>query len=118
MQHYFNTDFAAQYGVPAAIIAQNFWYWARQNEKDGKNYYEGRYWLYDSVREMSEVFYYLSPNKIRGAIDLLVKKGVLLKGNFNRVKYDRTSWYAFTDYGTAIYQTIEMEMSKTVKESA
>ena len=118
MQHYFNTDFAARYSVAAAIIAQNFWYWVRENEKIGKNHFKGRYWIYDSVREMSEIFYYLTPNKIRGAVDLLVQEGVLMKSNFNKVKYDRTSWYAFTDYGQSIYENIEMEMRKSAKESA
>ena len=41
-----------------------------------------------------------------------------LKGNFNKTKYERTTWDTFMDNGYAIFAKIEMEITKRNKEIA
>ena len=117
MQHNFNTKIAKMFGLPQAVIFQNIWYWVKRNELDNKNCFEGRWWVYGSVREMSERFNYLTQNQIRKAINDLVKGEMLIKGNFNKTAYDRTAWYSLTDKGYGIYSEIEMEMNSNKKAS-
>ena len=117
MQHYFNTEIARRFGVIPAIVAQNLWYWVRQNEKHNKNCFDGRWWVYESVREMSEVLCYLTHNQVRAALDKLEKCGIIIKGNFNKTRYDRTTWYSFSNEGYGIFAKVEMEIAKSNKQS-
>ena len=40
-----------------------------------------------------------SRSSIRYALKRLVKGRVLTKGRFNESRFDRTNWYAFTEFG-------------------
>ena len=42
---------------------------------------------------------FLSYDEIRYALKRLVKGRVLTKGRFNESRFDRTNWYAFTEFG-------------------
>ena len=44
-------------------------------------------------------FPFLSYDEIRYALKQLVKGRVLTKGQFNESRFDRTNWYAFTEFG-------------------
>ena len=113
MLMFFNLEIAIRYGTYPALIGQNFWYWVKENRREGKNFHDGRYWVYNSVSSLRKTFPNLSEYQIRHAIDTLVQEGVLLKGNYNKTGYDRTTWYAFTDEGAAIFQKAEMDGKKT-----
>jgi len=112
MLMFFNLEIAVCYGTYPALIGQNFWYWVKENRKAGKNFHDGRYWVYNSVSSLHKTFPNLTEYQIRHAIDVLVKGSILLKGNYNRTRYDRTTWYTFTDEGTVIFQNAEMEGRK------
>ena len=102
----FNPEIAKEYGVDEAIIIKHLDYWLTKNQKNEKNYYEGRYWTYCSLKGFSEIFPFYSPRQIRRILINLEKKGVLLTGNFNKSKYDRTKWYSFTDEFVAKFNTL------------
>ena len=108
--HSFNPEIAVIFGVTAAIIIQYIWFWTVQNIKNRKNYYDGSYWTYDSIRVMTEHFPYLTEKMIRGAIERLVTQGILKTGNYNKTKYDRTLWYALTEKGISIAQKCYMDL--------
>jgi hypothetical protein len=95
--HNFDPLVAKQYGMAEAVLIKNFQFWITHNKRNGKQCHDGRTWTYNSARAMSEAFVYLSTKQIYNAICRLVEAGVLIKGNFNDHKYDRTSWYAFAD---------------------
>ena len=44
-------------------------------------------------------FPFLSYDEFRYALKRLVKGQVLTKGQFNESRFDRTNWYAFTEFG-------------------
>lgn len=113
MIHVFDTEVAEKYGVNAAIILQNIGYWIKQNEANQTNFYDGRYWTYNSKRAYSELFPYMSKRQIETAFEKLINDGVLVTGNYNKLAYDRTLWYALTQKGKSILHFGEMENHKT-----
>lgn len=95
MNHSFDIEIAEKYGVNEAIFIENMKFWIAKNQANGRHFYEGRYWTYNSAKAYEELFPYWTAKQIRRIIDWLVKYGVLLKGNFNQSAYDRTLWYTF-----------------------
>ena len=108
--HSFNADLATKYGILEAILIQNFEFWIKKNEANERGYREGRYWTFNSTRAFSELFPYASPKKIRYALQHLIDAGIIMTGNFNNSPYDRTLWYAFTDFYLSICQKRQMEI--------
>lgn len=102
MIHSFDTDVAKKYGIPAAILLQHFAFWIAKNEANDQNYYDGNYWTYNSVKAFETLFPYLSTMQIRSALKKLVDEGLVITGNYNQMKYDRTLWYALTEKGKSI----------------
>ncbi len=113
--HFFDIHIAELYGVNCAVILQNIWHWIRKNEANGMNYYDGHYWTYNSTKAFKELFPYLSQKQIETALKKLRDEDILITGNYNAVKYDRTLWYAITPKGKSILLTGEME--NTEKEN-
>ena len=97
MTYSFDIAVAQEYGVNAAIMIHNFQFWIRKHRAENTNYYDGRYWTYNSVRGWSELFCFWTPKQIRNILDNLIDRGVLKKSNYNKNPYDRTLWYAFAD---------------------
>lgn len=95
--HHFDTEIAQHVGVNAAILFQNITFWIEKNQANDKHFIEGRYWTYNSVSAFKELFPYLGEKAIRGALKKLIKNGYLVDGEFNKIAYDRTRWYALGD---------------------
>lgn len=112
MIHVFDTDVAQKYGVNAAIILQNIGYWIKQNEANQTNFFDGRYWTFNSKRAYGELFPYMSKRQIETAFQKLIEDGVIVTGNYNKLAYDRTLWYALTQKGKSILHFGEMENPK------
>lgn len=97
MEHHFNTFIAQKYGINEAILIHNFYYWTKKNKANGTHLRDGKYWTYNSIAALQELFPYLSERQINYALEKLVTQGVLYKGNYNNAKYDRTLWYALDE---------------------
>ena len=91
--HSFDPHIAKDVGVNAAVLYQNIRFWVEKNEANEKHEYEGRFWMYNSIRAFKKLFIYLSDKQIRTALNRLLDKGYIDKGNFNQIGYDRTLWY-------------------------
>lgn len=113
MIHVFDTDVAQKYGINAAIILQNIAFWIKQNEANGTNFYDGNYWTFNSNRAYQELFPYMSKRQIETAFKKLIEDGVLITGNYNKLAYDRTLWYALTQKGKCISHFGGMEFPET-----
>lgn len=107
--HFFDVHIAKLYGVNCAVILQNLWHWIRKNEANEKNFYDGTYWTYNSTKAFKELFPYLSQKQIETALKKLRDEGIIVTGNYNAMKYDRTLWYAITKKGKCILLRGEME---------
>lgn len=112
MQHHFDVDLAVKYGVVEAILLNHFEYWIELNKANGKNFYDGLYWTFNSMKAFCEIFPYLSEKKIRNALKNLQSEGLIVTGNYNRLAYDRTLWYALTEKAESILTKGQMEINE------
>lgn len=112
MQHSFDVDLAKEYGILEAILLNNIWFWIAKNKSNDVNFYDGYYWTYNSTKAFNELFPYVSERQIKSALKHLREEGILQTGNYNKVAYDRTLWYAFTEKGQSIVQKCPMESAK------
>lgn len=112
MQHYFDVDIAKEYGILEAILLQNIWFWIEKNKANNMHFYDGKYWTYNSIKAFAEIFPYATERQIRTALDKLIDNGILEKGNYNKVGFDKTLWYAITSKGYSILQKCQMDLTQ------
>ena len=112
MQHHFDVELAQKYGVAEAILLNHFEYWIELNRANEKNFYDGRYWTFNSMKAFSKIFPYMTEKKIRNALKHLQDEGLIVTGNYNKLAYDRTLWYAFSDFAESILPKGQMEDPK------
>lgn len=118
MIHTFDSQIAVEYGVNAAILLQNLHYWIEKNRANEVNFFDGKYWTYNSVKAFRELFPYMSTKAINTALAKLLEAGILVTGNYNQSAYDRTLWYAITERGYSILTKSEIHLPKTENEFA
>lgn len=104
-----NKTLAREIGLNEALILQQINYWIEINKKTGKNFYEGRYWTYNSIRSWKENdFDYMSFETVKRTFAKLEKQGYLITGNFNKDPRDKTKWYTINNEKLLkLYQEIE-----------
>ena len=111
--HFFNPQVAEEYGVNSAILLQNILFWIEKNQANDRNFIDGHYWTYSSIKAFQELFPYLTARAITTALQKLEDGGIIISGNYNKSAYDRTKWYAITEKGFSILQKCEMEVLKS-----
>ena len=61
-----NKTLTREIGLNEALILQQINYWIEINKKSGNNYYDGRYWTYNSIRAWQENdFDYMSLDTVK-----------------------------------------------------
>jgi hypothetical protein len=85
-------------GLNEAIFLQQVHFWLGVNENKRLHAHDGRYWCYNTYEAwQANDFPFWSTSTIKRTIQSLKKAGLLLVGNYNRNKHDRTQWYSI-DY--------------------
>ena len=56
MQHSFDIIIAKEYGVLEAILINHLEYWIAKNASNQKNFYDGKYWTYNSIKSFNQLF--------------------------------------------------------------
>lgn len=84
-------------GLNEAIVLQQVHYWIEINKKAKRNCQEGRYWTYNTIEEWREEFPFWSKDTVKRTFKKLREMGLMIVGNFNTMKMDRTLWYSI-DY--------------------
>ena len=80
-------------GLNEAIVVQQIHYWLDINRKAKINFHDGRTWTYNTYENWVEKnFDFWSVRNLKRIFEKLFNKGILLKGNYNSRKYDRTLW--------------------------
>ena len=93
-----NKTLAREIGLNEALVLQQINYWIEINKRSGNNYFEGRYWTYNSIRAWHENdFDYMSIDTVKRTFSKLEKMGYLIVGNFNKDPRDKTKWYSIND---------------------
>lgn len=75
--HSFNTDFAKKWGIEEAILLENIGFWVHKNLKNEQAKHDGLFWTYNSVKDFSLQFEYMSEKTIRTALEKLEAQKVL-----------------------------------------
>lgn len=104
MDYSFNSEIAQKYGVNEAVFIHNLYWWICKNEANGRHFYDGKSWTYNSIEAMAKLFPFWSKDQIRRIADKLVKNGAVFKGNYNSSAYDRTCWYALSEEVLSVYR--------------
>lgn len=97
MEYSFDIEEAQKYGVDEAIMLKNFKFWIMKNKANNKNLNDNRTWTFNSHKAFCELFPFWTEKQIRRILKSLIDKKVLITGNYNKIGYDRTLWYAFMD---------------------
>ena len=97
ISYYFNIKHAKQYGVEESIMLQNFVHWISLNKVNNKNFHNGRTWTFNSVNAFHKLYSFWTPKQIQRILKSLVDQNVLMTGNYNKIKYDQTKWYALVN---------------------
>lgn len=93
----FDTDLACLIGVDEAIMANNLVFWVNHNRANNKNFFENRYWTYNSIEAFITLFPFWTAKQLRRIMNSLYDQDVVVKGNFNKNQFDRTGWYSISD---------------------
>ena len=106
----FDVAVAKEAGIAAAILFQNIAFWCQHSMANGRNYYDGEYWTYNTNKAFCELFPYMTSKSIRNALQKLIECDLIITGNYNDKPYDRTIWYALSQKGKSIFQKGQMEL--------
>jgi len=118
MNYIFNIYIAKQFGVDESIFIQNVAYWMMQNKSNNVNFYDERYWTFNSQKAFTKLFPFWSRQNLRRVIDSCKKQGLLLVGNYNKLPYDRTNWYTLSDEGLKLFPYISsQQIDQTLGEN-
>lgn len=104
MQHSFDVEIATKYGIAEAILLNNLYFWIKHNSANETNYYDGMYWTYNSVRAYKDLFPYFGEKKLKNALSNLENEELIVTGNYNKLPFDKTKWYAITEKGYSVIE--------------
>ena len=100
------------YGVSEAVFIHNLYWWIAKNEANGRHYYDGKNWTYNSMEAFAKLFPFWSTRQVRRIIKKLHENGALHIGNYNKKGFDRTQWYALDQTVTSIYLNGHFHLTK------
>lgn len=113
----FDEQLAIDFDVESAIFIQSLAQWTRRNAANHHNFHEGRYWTYNTYDALTKIFPYWSKKQIERLTLKCINHGLMLKGNFNQKKYDKTCWYSMTDKALMYFPYLSTLIASQVSES-
>lgn len=113
----FDVEVATKYGTNVSIILGNINYWIQKNRENGKHFHDGRYWTYNTVAAFHALMPFMSANVINTALKRAEEEGLLVTGNYNKLPFDRTKWYALTEKGERLFQAPQDGATDSLSES-
>jgi len=114
--HCFDVGIAKKLGVQAAVVYQHIQYWVNTNRAKNKGFHDGRFWMYETIKEMADFFEYLTERQIRYAIYALCEAGLIEKSHHASNKFDRVTWYTIwqmhvTNLANASYTVVKSDVT-------
>lgn len=104
---------AVAIGLNEAIALQqlHFWLKGKAERKDDDAFIDGRWWVFNSIREWREKsFPFWSDDTVERTFKKLVKLGLVIRGHYAVSPYDRRHWYTI-DY--AVMDNLNLQQSIT-----
>lgn len=109
MEHAFNTNIAKEYDLDIATILNNFKFWTLVNLANKRHIHDGLCWTFNSIPAFCEIFPYWTRHQIEHLLKEIMKLGLVVSGNYNSHKYDRTRWYALTAKAYQLFPELQQE---------
>lgn len=101
-----------------AYFIQQVKYWMKKNRDKGRNYHDEQQWMFNTLEDWHAEFPWLSVMTIRRIVDALKEKEILITGNYNKKKYDKTTWYSINERKLdEVIEQYKSECSKRTKAS-
>ena len=94
---------AERYGFEEAVFLDAIVFWYRANKAENRNFRDGRWWTYNSIKAFEEVFPWWSTKQIRRIANSCRDQGALISGEYNEDRRDRSLWYTPGDELLALY---------------
>ncbi len=89
-----SSSLAVEVGLKQAIILSQVHFWVNHNRGKNRNFRDGYFWCYNTYQDWwSNDFPFLTTKTVKNIITELEKKGLLVIGNYNKMRNDRTKWY-------------------------
>ncbi len=95
---------AERYGFEEAVFLDSIVYWYRTNRANNRNFRDGRWWTYNSIKAFEEIFPWWSAKQIRRIANSCREQGAIIAGEYNEDRRDRTAWYSPSDELLALYR--------------
>ncbi|MFJ7738355.1 DnaD domain protein [Lysinibacillus sp. NPDC097287] len=100
---------AVKIGLNQALVLQQMHYWLRIS----KNIRGGHKWVYKTLEDWHKEFPFWSKSTLERIIRKLEEDQLIVVGNYNRMKMDRTKWYRVNydavDMATRSFQNEDMQ---------
>ena len=80
---------AQRVGLNESLFLQQLHYWLLQK----RNIRDGYYWAFNSYPEWLKQFPFWSESTLKRTVNSLEKSGLVITGNYNSMKIDKTKWY-------------------------
>ncbi len=110
MIYHFDVDLAIEHSIEGAVILNYLSHWIFINKANDRNFKDGYYWTYNSLTAFEKIFPFWDYKKIGRILLKLEDKKIILSGNYNKVRFDRTKWYTIID--PSILKKMETDFSK------
>ncbi|WP_051041090.1 hypothetical protein [Fibrisoma limi] len=94
--HSFDVALACEVGVEKAILLGNILFWIHENEQRNSqaHFRDGRYWTYDTGKNLSSKYPYLTEKSIYRWLKELSVDGWIVTARYNDHQLDKTTWFA------------------------
>lgn len=100
----FYSDIAEEVGANASVLFKYISFWINRNRANKRNYKNGKYWMYNTLKQISQDIGYLTIEQVRYALNKLIDKGYIVKAELNGNPYDHTKWYSLTEKGESLQE--------------
>ena len=101
--HSFNVEHAILFTQEGATLLQHHYYWYKRNKANNRNFHDGSYWTFNAASAYCDIFPYLSEKQVRTLHQNFIDAGLMIEGNYNQTKFDRTKWFALTELGISCF---------------
>jgi len=102
------TELAVEIGLNEAVVLQQVHYWIQLNVRGGRNYHDSYYWTYNTYSQWQKQFPFWTEAGVKKIITRLENVGLLVTGNYNKHKMDKTKWYRVN------YELLEERLGKKI----
>lgn len=110
--HSFSVELASKIGLEETLILGHLYHWCIGNADNETMFKDEHIWVYITRKRINEQYPYLTENKIRGALNRLEQKGYIKIANYNKIKIDKTNWYALTNDAYNLFGTSLVKITK------